>query len=73
MRTDIIVNIKNNKYYSDYLKVKSSWYKELYINPNSFNKFIEDVKDYYHLRFSDRLNKSLNTLDLITNIVSNLK
>ena len=42
-------------------------------NPNYQKYLREEVKTTYKLRMSDRLEKIMNTMDMITSIVSSLK
>lgn len=65
--------IKNNPYYVSYLRENSYWYKILNRNPKAFKEFEEEAKTYYHLRPSDRVEKAINTINIVTNLISNLK
>jgi hypothetical protein len=73
MTLDIQFKLKSNPYYIQYLRENSYWYKILNRNPSMFNKFTEEVKREYHLRTSDKISKTLSTLEMLTNVVSNLK
>ena len=65
--------LKSNEQYISYLRSHSYWYKELNRHPSIFPTFEEEVKTTYKLRMSDRLEKIMNTMDMITSIVSSLK
>jgi hypothetical protein len=73
MTLDIQFKIKNNPNYVRYLRENSYWYKILNRNPSMFNEFVNEVKKEYHLRTTDRISNAINTIELLQNIVSNLK
>lgn len=73
MRIDIQFKLKENPLYLEYLHTHSYWYKILNRNPDEFNNFIEEVKDFYHLRPTDRLKKAIDTVDMLSSILSSFK
>lgn len=73
MNLELQFKIKNNPNYLRYLRENSYWYKLLNRNPNLFKKFEDEVKKEYHLRTSDKISKAFSTIELISNVVSNLK
>ena len=73
MILDIQIKLKNNLYYQRYIRENSYWYKLLNRNPRLFKQFEEEVKKTYHLRTSDRINHALDMIELVENLVSNLK
>lgn len=73
MNLDIQFKLKSNPNYIRYLRENSIWYKELNRNPQSFNQFVEEVKDYYGLRPSYKIMKTLDNLEMITTLFNNLK
>ena len=73
MTLDIQFKIKNNPNYLRYIRENSLWYKELNRNPESFKIFEEEVKEKYKLRPSDRLEKAIQTLELLQNVMSTFK
>lgn len=73
MNFNVQVEINNNPNYKKYLRENSYWYKNLNRNPNSIEKFKEEVKERYQLRTTDRLNNALKAIELIQNVVSTLK
>lgn len=72
MILDIQFKLKSNKLYLDYLHNHSYWYKILNRNPEMFNSFVEKVKEEYHLRPIDRINKAIDTIDMVSTIISTL-
>ena len=73
MNLDLQFKIRNNPNYQRYIREHSNWYKLLNRNPNLFRNFEEEVKTVYHLRTSDKISRALDTIELIENLVSNLK
>ena len=73
MTLDIQFNLKSNPLYVNYLHENSYWYKILTREPSLFNDFIKEAKKYYQIRPSDRLDKALNTISLVQNVLATLK
>ena len=73
MTLDIQFKIKNNANYLRYLRENSFWYKEQNRNPESFRIFEEEVKEKYRLRPTDRLEKALQTFEILQNVMSSFK
>ncbi len=73
MILDIQFKIKNNPNYQKYIRENSYWYKLLNRNLNLFKNFEEEVKTNYHLRTTDKISKTLETIELIQNVVSSFK
>ena len=65
--------IKSNPYYLKYLREHSQWYKYLNRNPSSVKEMIEQTKEYYGLRPTDRIGKALDTLEIVQNILTTIK
>lgn len=73
MTLDLQFKLKSNPLYVKYLHENSYWYKILNRNPLEFNRFIEEVKNNYHLRPTDKIKRVIDTMDLIGNLLSTLK
>lgn len=73
MSIELQFKIRSNPLYLEYLHQNSYWYKILNRNPDKFQNFIEEVKNTYHLRPTDKIKKTLDTVDMITNILSSFK
>lgn len=73
MSLEIQFKIKNNPNYLKYLRTHSNWYKELNRNPASFSLFEEKVKEEYRLRPTDKINKTLEMIEMAEAIISTLK
>ena len=73
MKVSTQVKILNVKNYYDYLKRDSMFIKELNRSEINFVKFDEFVKNKYTLKIGDRVNKALETVENITNLLNVLK
>lgn len=73
MKLQIQYNLKSNNNYLNYLHENSNWYKILNRNPEMFKQFIEEVKTNYNLRPTDKIEKALNTIEILQNVFSSLK
>lgn len=73
MTLEIQFKIKNNPNYVRYLRENSYWYKILNRNPNAFKQFEEEVKERLGLRPTDRIEKAIEAISLIQNMVTSLK
>ncbi len=73
MTLDVQFKIKQNPYYVEYLRENSYWYKILTRNPESFKQFEEKAKERFALRPTDKINKILDTMEMINAVVSSLK
>lgn len=60
------LKLKENPLYINFLRENSYWYKTLNRNPESIKQMIEDMKDKYKLRFTDKINNIADSIDLIT-------
>lgn len=73
MTLEVQFKLKSNPIYLTYLHDHSYWYKTLNRNPNKINDFIEEVKDEYHLRTSDKISKALDTFEMLSSVLKTLK
>jgi SMC interacting uncharacterized protein involved in chromosome segregation len=65
--------LRENPKMLDYLKENSYWYKELNRNSNSYNNFINFIKEKYKLRSTDKVETFLSNIDLVSNVLEVLK
>lgn len=70
MTLDLQFKIKNNPNYQRYIRENSYWYKLLNRNPALFSRFEEEVKEKYKLRPTDKIEKILQTVEMVQAIVS---
>lgn len=73
MTLDLQFKLKSNPLYLKYLHENSYWYKYLNRNPNDFDRFLNELKINYKLRPQDKINKAINTFEMISSIISTLK
>ncbi len=73
MDTRIKIAIDSNPNYKEYLRTNSYWYKNLNRDPNSFNVFIEEVKEKYKLRTSDKINDVMDKIDMVSKFIDVLR
>ena len=67
------MKIWNTKNYYKYLKENSTFIKDLNRDSNNINKFIDYVKDKYQLRINDKISKTIDSIDMISNVLKVLK
>ncbi len=73
MTLDVQFKLKGNPNYINYLRQNSYWYKILNRHPEKLKDFIEEAKTYYGLRPTDRLERAVETISLLQNILSTMK
>ena len=73
MQIDVQQKLNSNKQLLDYLHTHSYWYKYLNRNPAYFDAFVEEVKDTYKLRPSDKVNRILDTLEVLQTLMSTMQ
>lgn len=73
MTLEIQFKIRNNPNYQKYIRENSYWYKILNRMPEMFDKFEEEVKHNYRLKFTDRIGETLKTIEMIQNVLSTIK
>ena len=73
MTTETLVAIRNNPYYYNYLRENSSWYKLLNRDINNLKLMEIEMKDYYKLNFSDKLNDLNNKISMIKTFMDIIK
>ncbi|MBR3162412.1 MAG: YlbE-like family protein [Bacilli bacterium] len=73
MRYDIYYKINNDINLKRFLRENSYWYKELNRNPNSFKYFVEDMKVKYKLTTEDKINKTIDNINMLSTFLDVLK
>ena len=56
-----------------FLRENSYWYKYLNRNESYYKDFINDMKDKYKLKPTDKINKMIENMDMIRTILDVLK
>ena len=72
MSLELQFKLKSNDLYLKYLRSHSYWYKYLNRTPKSFIEFEAKVKEDYRLRPIDKINKTIDTIDMVSSIISSL-
>ena len=73
MDTRIKLMIDANPDYKRYLRTNSYWYKTLNRNPDMIDVFINEVKDKYKLRASDKINDLIDKIDMVSKFINVLR
>ena len=73
MSLELQFKIKNDANNLRFLRENSVWYKYLNRGSSNFNLFLEEVKNAYKLRPTDRIGKALDTFDMIQTLLSSLR
>lgn len=72
MPLEIQMRLNENPLYRRYLRENSIWYKKLIRNPNSFKEFVNEMKTNYKIRPLDKIGKTIDTLNVISNLFNNM-
>ena len=70
MKTEVLNKLKENEKFHKYLRENSNYYKYLNRDPEELNRFIKDMKIKYKLRTIDKVDNIVDSIDLITKIIS---
>ena len=69
MELSIIYEIKRDKKHYNYLRTHSYWYKFLNRDPNNYKEFISAYKKYNRNATTNKVNDTINNIDMVTNIL----
>ncbi len=72
MPLEIQFKLKENPLYIKYLRENNIWYKKLNRNPELFDEFVSEMKTKYKLRTTDKIEKIVDTIDLVSNLFNNM-
>lgn len=72
MPLEIQMKLRENAMYKTYLRNNSVWYKRLIRDPSSFKIFVEEMKEAYQIRPIDKVNKTIDALNVISNLLNNM-
>lgn len=70
MKKEVLEKLKKDDKYLKFLRQNSNWYKTLNRDPNSYDTFIKEMKKKYKLRTVDKVDNFVDSVDLITKIIS---
>ena len=72
MPLEIQMKLNENPLYKQYLRSNSLWYKKLIRNPSFFKEFVNEMKITYQIRPIDKISKTIDTLNVISNLFNNM-
>ena len=70
MNQEIKRKLDENPKYKELLRLNSHWYKILNRDHTKYEEFVKEMKIKYKLRTIDKIDKTIDTIDLITKIIS---
>ena len=73
MVLDLQFRIKNDERLRQFLRDNSYYYKYLNRSPSYLKEIIEDMKDKYGMRPSDRINKMIDNISLMNSFFEALR
>lgn len=73
MNLDVQFKVRNNANYSRYLRENSHWYKILNRHPERFDDFVNEMKERYKLRPTDKISDMAEKLELVKTFLGVLK
>jgi hypothetical protein len=73
MQIDVQLKFKNDPQMAKFLSENSHWYKYLNRNPLSYKNFVEDMKNRYKIRTTDKINNEIDNIELIGNVLDIFK
>ena len=73
MQLDLQMELAKNEKMAKFLKENSYWYKELNRDPESYKKFVSEMKVKYKLRATDKVSEVIDNIDLISTVLQTLK
>ena len=69
MRLDILYKIKEDPNQIRFLRENSYWYKYLNRSPIYYQDFIQDMKNKYKLNPVDKINRVINNINMLKNLL----
>lgn len=69
----IMKKLLENKDYYNYLKENSEWVRILKRHKEKYNDFVKYVKKKYHLRAQDKVSNALDSVNVLSEVLSTLK
>lgn len=67
------IRLSNDQMLTSFIREYPIWYKRLNRNPDLFNDMIMDMKEKYKLTTSDRINNTLNSINMLKTFLDVLK
>lgn len=69
MQLDLQYRINQDERQRMFLRENSYWYKYLNRNISYYKAFISDMKDKYKLNPADKINKMMDDINIVKNII----
>lgn len=73
MQLDLQYRIKQDEKQIMFLRENSYWYKYLNRNNHYYKEFIDDMKDKYKLKPTDKINKMMDNINMVRTFLDVLK
>lgn len=73
MSEEILKYIRKHDYIYYFLRENSSYYKEIYRNNNFVYKLKPIAKEYYKIRFTDKMERLSNKMEIINSFIDVFK
>lgn len=73
MQLDLQYRIKQDEKQIMFLRENSYWYKYLNRNSSYYKEFINDMKDKYKLKPTDKINKMMENINMVRTFLDVLK
>ena len=73
MTTDVQIKISSDPRLVSFIRQYPIWYKRLNRNPDLFIDMIMDMKEKYKLTTSDKINNTLNSINMLKTFLDVLK
>ncbi len=73
MRLDVMLRINQDIRQKTFLRENSYWYKYLNRDSNYYKEFLDDMKDKYKLKPTDKLNKIMDNIEMVRTFLDVLK
>lgn len=73
MNMGSIIKINNNPIQKQFLRENSYWYKYLNRNSKYYQNFLNDMKIKYKMTTTDKINKAIDSINMLSNFLEVLK
>ncbi|MGM9881782.1 MAG: YlbE-like family protein [Bacilli bacterium] len=73
MQLDLQYRIKQDEKQIMFLRENSYWYKYLNRNNRYYKEFVDDMKDKYKLKPTDKINKMMENINMVRTFLDVLK
>lgn len=73
MKLDVMLRINQDIRQKNFLRENSYWYKYLNRDSTYYRDFLDDMKDKYKLKPTDKLNKIMDDIEMVRTFLDVLK